>query len=81
MLTSEVILKKIRENMNVIRGYGVEKIGLFGSYVKGEQRLGSDVDILVEFKRGMKTFDNYMGLKFFLEDLLGCKVDLVILGS
>jgi len=81
MLTSEVILKKIRENMDVIRGYGVEKIGLFGSYVKGEQRLGSDVDILVEFKRGMKTFDNYMGLKFFLEDLLGCKVDLVILGS
>ncbi len=65
MLTSEVILKKIRENMDVIRGYGVKRIGLFGSYVRGEQGLESDVDILVEFESGMKTFDNYMGLKFF----------------
>ena len=40
MLTSEVILKKIRENMDVIRGYGVKRIGLFGSYVRGEQGVG-----------------------------------------
>lgn len=78
MLTKEGILAKIEENREGIRGYGVERIGVFGSYVRGEQRDGSDVDILVEFERGKKTFDNYMDLKFFLEDLLSCGVDLVI---
>ena len=81
MLSSEVILRKIRENMDVIRGFGVRRIGLFGSYARGEGRPDSDVDILVEFEDGMKTFDNYMGLKVFLEDLLGCRVDLVVLDS
>ena len=81
MLSSDVILRKIRENMDVIRGFGVRRICLFGSYARGEQRPDSDVDILVEFEDGMKTFDNYMGLKIFLEDLLGCRVDLVVLDS
>ncbi len=40
--------------------------------------MGSDIDILVEFEKDKKTFDNYMDLKFFLEDLFKCKVDLVI---
>lgn len=77
MLNSEVILKKISENMKVIRGYGVKRIGLFGSYVSGNQRPESDVDVLVEFEKGKKNFDNYMGLKLFLEDLLHRKIDLV----
>lgn len=47
---------------------------MFGERGRG----GSDVDLLVEFEVGAKTFDNYMGVKFFLEDLLGRKVDLVI---
>jgi len=78
MLTSEGILRKISENMEVIRGYGVRRIGLFGSYALGSQKIESDVDVLVEFEKGKKTFDNYMGLKLFLEDLLNRKVDLVI---
>ena len=81
MLTSEVILRKISENMKAIRGYGVKRIGLFGSYALGSQRAESDIDIVVEFKKGKKTFDNYMGLKLFLEDLLNRKVDLVIAES
>ena len=56
----------------------VKRIGLFGSYVKNEQTAESDIDLVVEFEKGKKTFDNYMELKFFLEDLLECKVDLVI---
>jgi hypothetical protein len=64
--------------MEEIKKYGVKKIGLFGSYTKGRQQVKSDVDILVEFEKSEKTFDNYMGLKLFLEDLLNCKVDLVI---
>ncbi len=77
MLTSEDILKMMEKNMDKIKEYGVERIGLFGSYTRGKQRKGSDIDILVKFKKGMKNFDNYMGLKLFLEDILKCKVDLV----
>jgi len=78
MLEVDAVLKKIEENIDVIRGYGVKRIGIFGSYVKSKQRMDSDVDILVEFEKGKKTFNNYMELKFFLEGLLKNKVDLVI---
>lgn len=78
MLSSETILKKIEENRQLVKKCGAKKIGVFGSYVRGEQQSESDIDILVEFQKGKKTFDNYMDLKFFLEDLFNCKVDLVI---
>ncbi|MBI5748122.1 MAG: nucleotidyltransferase family protein [Nitrospinae bacterium] len=57
--------------------YGVKRIGIFGSFARGEERAGSDVDVLVDFEEGAKTFDNFMELKFFLEDLFGGKIDLV----
>lgn len=79
MLTKEGIFKRIEENERRIKGYGVKRLGLFGSYVRNKQKRKSDIDILVEFEKEKVTFDNYMHLKFFLEDLLGCKVDLVIL--
>jgi len=58
--------------------FGVIEIAIFGSYARGEQRKDSDVDLIVDFKEGWKTFDNYMNLKFYLEELFGKKVDLVI---
>lgn len=57
--------------------YGVARIGVFGSHARGEQGARSDVDILVEFKQGQKTFDNFMELKAYLEGALGAPVDLV----
>ncbi|HEK24904.1 MAG: nucleotidyltransferase family protein [Desulfurella sp.] len=57
--------------------FHVKDIALFGSYARGEQTKKSDIDILVEFESNHKTFRNYMGLKFYLESLLGLKVDLV----
>jgi hypothetical protein len=78
VLTKEEIIKKIEENGDKIKSYGVKEIGVFGSYVRGEQKEKSDVDILVEFEKRKKTFNNYMGLILFLEDLFGCAVDLVI---
>ena len=57
--------------------FGVSKIGIFGSFARGEERPDSDVDILVTFQNGKKTFDNFMGTKFYLEDLFKRKVDLV----
>ena len=57
--------------------FGVAKIGIFGSFARGEERPESDVDVLVTFQEGKKTFDNFMGTKFYLEDLFKRKVDLV----
>jgi predicted nucleotidyltransferase len=75
----EQILKTIEENRETIKGFGVRRLGLFGSAARGEATEDSDLDFLVELE--IKTFDNYMDLKFFLEDLFGCKVDLVMVGA
>jgi predicted nucleotidyltransferase len=63
------------------RRFGVATIGIFGSFARGEERKTSDVDVLITFKSGQKSFDNYMGCKFYLEDLFGRPVDLVIKGT
>jgi uncharacterized protein len=55
--------------------FSVRRIGVFGSVVRGEEKDTSDVDILVEFEN--PTFDNFMNLAFFLEDLFQHRVDLV----
>ena len=64
--------------MHLKKNYHVERIGVFGSYARGEQSKKSDIDILVEFEKGHKDFFNFMRLKHYLEDLLGRKVDLVM---
>ena len=66
-----------RHDAEIRSKFGVSKIGIFGSFARGEEAEGSDIDILVEFREGCKTFDNYMDLKFFLQDLFGRDVDLV----
>ena len=68
----------LQTNRMRIKKFGVKSIGLFGSYASREQGAKSDIDILVEFEKGQKNFDNYMDLKFYLEELFGRKVDLVI---
>ena len=70
------ILKMISEHRDEINRFGVRRLGLFGSAVRGEATQESDLDFLVEFET--KSFDAYMDLKFFLEDLFRCQVDLVI---
>jgi len=77
MLTAESILRELAGNETRIRDLGVRRIGLFGSFVRDEAREDSDIDILVEFVEGRRSFDTYMDLKFFLEDLFRKKVDLV----
>ncbi len=58
--------------------YGVRKIGIFGSYIRGEAREGSDLDILVEFEPSTKiSLLEFVELEGYLSDLLGVKVDLV----
>ena len=61
----------------ITRRFGVKRIGIFGSFARGEEGPESDIDIYVEFSPGKKTFDNYMGLKNYLESLFERRVDLV----
>ena len=72
----EQILQIIEAHREKIKGFGVRRLGLFGSAARGEATESSDLDFLVELE--VKTFDNYMDLKFFLEELFNCKVDLVM---
>ncbi len=64
------ILSLIREQEEQIRSFGVKLLGLFGSFVRGQQNESSDVDLLVEFETGRKTFDSFIRLAFLPEDLL-----------
>jgi len=66
-----------KHETEIFKQFGVRKIGIFGSVVRGEDNPDSDIDILVEFSPGEKTFDNYMGLKHYLESLFKRRVDLV----
>jgi len=61
--------------------FRIKEIGIFGSFVRNEETTKSDIDILIDFDKDGKTFDNYMNLKYFLEDLLGLEVDLIMKGA
>lgn len=61
----------------LIEKYGVTEIGIFGSFVKNQQRDASDIDILVEFEKPIDLF-TFVNLKNYLSDLLNIKVDLVM---
>ena len=78
-MSKEEVIKKIRENREKIKIFGVKKIGIFGSIVRGEAKEKSDIDFVVEFEEGKATFNNYCGLVDFLEELFGRKVDVLTL--
>ena len=75
-LSTDNVLHRLEQNAPAIRRYGVRSLGLFGSGASGTAREGSDLDFVVEFES--KSFDAYMDLKAFLEQLFGCPVDLVL---
>lgn len=76
MSDTEAILASIEERADDIRArFGVSRLGVFGSRVRGEETSDSDLDVLVEFS--VPTFRNYMGLKRYLEELTGLAIDLV----
>ncbi len=79
--TKQDILNVLDQNRSHLRALGVRKIGLFGSFVRGEQRSDSDIDLLAEFEPGRKTFDAFMELAFFLEAILQHRIELVTLES
>ncbi len=77
MKTKEKILKTIKDEFSYLNEkYGVRKIGLFGSYSRGEAREGSDIDLLVEFEKPIGFF-KFIELEDHLTHRLGVKVELV----
>ena len=79
MRTRLQTLQILEDNLERIKAFGVKQLGIFGSVARGEETEKSDIDVLVDLER--ETFDNYMGLLFYLEDLFGKKVDLAIKNS
>ena len=75
MQSREDIFKLLETERDSIRRLGVHRLGLFGSFVRNEQRPDSDIDILVQMQGN--TFAAYFEVLDFLEELLGRKVDLV----
>ncbi len=70
------IIQLIHSQASIIQSFDIERLSIFGSIARNNATVDSDVDLLVKF-RGTPTFDRYMDLKFFLEDLLERPVDLV----
>jgi predicted nucleotidyltransferase len=81
MDTIDIKAKLEEKKDHIGKVFHVKEIGLFGSFVKGVQSKKSDVDVLVEFEKGHKDFFNYMRLKYYLEEMLGREVDLIIKGA
>ena len=76
MMRKEDYLRKLKLLHDELKRFKVREIGLFGSVVRGEQKLTSDLDVLVDFADDADLFD-LVGLGLFLEEKLGCKVDVV----
>lgn len=74
-LTRRFITKSLLQNRETLRKHGVKRLGLFGSFARDASRQKSDLDFLVEFDS--LSYDKYMDVKIFLEDLFAREVDLV----
>ena len=75
-MIKEKVLTLLQEHLNEIRAFHIEKLFIFGSVARDQDTSKSDIDILIKFD-GPASYDRYMDLKFYLEDLLDRKVDLV----
>ncbi len=77
MISKEEVLRMLEQlREEIMEKYKVKRIGLFGSFIKGQQKKESDIDILVGFKEDADLFD-LLGLTLFLEEELNQKVDIV----
>jgi uncharacterized protein len=77
MQTKNNIMFIIQQNQDQIKLMGVKRLGLFGSFLYNENDDKSDIDILIEFEQGYKTFDNFLNVAILLEDLFDRPVELV----
>jgi uncharacterized protein len=79
--TKQDVLQVLHQNRDRLKALGVRKIGLFGSLVRGEPHPDSDIDLLVEFEAGQKTFDAFMELSFLIEEVFQRRIELLTVES
>jgi len=80
MIDKNDILREIEQHKDQIKDFGVTEIGVFGSYVRGEQTEASDIDILVDFDKDKKTLKSFLAFCDYIESVFGklkLKVDVV----
>lgn len=75
--TKAILFNQLQMHADKIKSFGVSKLGVFGSFSTGKITASSDVDLLVEFEPSKKSFDNFIDLSFYLEELLSRKVEIV----
>jgi len=76
VVSLEDVFQKIEENREEIEELGVEELGVFGSVARNQASEGSDIDLLVKFKKEEKTYRNWMALHQLLEQIFETKIDL-----
>ena len=81
MQTTDAILSTIRAHSSQLQACGVSRIGVFGSASRGDMSPTSDVDVLIDFQEGKKTYKNFISSTHTLEQALQLPVDAVTSGS
>ena len=76
-MTKAELFSLIADNSKPLQDFGVKRLGIFGSFVKGEVKDSSDVDFLIEIEKDFKTLKNLIGLSRYLSSLTGRKVEIV----
>lgn len=74
-LSTQEIMKILKDQFDKLSSFGVKRIGLFGSFASEKQSSRSDIDLFVEFEK--PSLENFMGLVRFLEKLFRRKVDII----
>ena len=80
-MKNDTLLEILHANRVQIKSFGISLLGIFGSFARNEQTDTSDVDVIVEFEKGKKTYKEFIGLVYYLEDLLKRKVDVLTFQS
>lgn len=75
--TKEELFERILLSQEIIRGYGVERLGIFGSFARNTVVKESDVDFFIHFDPKQKTFKNFMKLAEILEEITGRRIEMV----
>lgn len=69
MTNREYILNEIKNHKHELSKFGIQHIGLFGSYARNEPSNQSDIDILIDFKPDQENFDNFMAVYDYIESI------------
>lgn len=75
--TKNELMTFLETHKEDLKSFGIRKLGVFGSFVRNEPRVDSDLDLLVDFEPGKLNYDNFIHLAYYVEDQVGRTVDLV----